>query len=140
MSDLFGVMSPLAADALNVQWGDTALANEFGTSAMASGTDSAVHTNLAMNTSPETARNPWSLTWSMNDYMNALGVPETGLLNPKSSPSATGTAASGWTKYRNIIGSVLLVVLGLIIFSKALGMFAEDGGAVIARFAKKGEA
>ena len=98
MSDVFGVMPPLALDSLNIQWGDTALANEFGTSAMASGMDSATHTALAMGTEPETARNPWSLSWSMNDYMNAMGVPETGLLNPKSSPSATGATGSGWTK------------------------------------------
>jgi hypothetical protein len=149
VSDLFGSPNPQAFDAMPLTWGDTALANEFGTSASAMGHDSASATKSAMTTAPETAKNPFSLNWSLDDYLQMFKsgtLPLFGPLLPSmkapalgSSKSASGNAvASFYTNHRNLVLSLVLVVLALVMFSRGFAKLGAEGIQVIEKMGNKG--
>lgn len=159
MSDGYGYVNPAAFEALNLSWGDTALANEFGTTASASGSDSIHNTAKGINTGPETLPNPslldryltwdtWSGWYERNFSPEAqkegVALDPLGIL-PKmkvpglSADSSAPSASKASTNWKNIGGSLLLIVIGLIVLSKALSMVGEDSAEIVARFARKGE-
>lgn len=56
MGMVFSGMSPEAPYAMNMEWGDSALANFFGTQAAADGADPLSFSFIQLNRSPETLR------------------------------------------------------------------------------------
>ncbi len=65
------------------------------------------------------------------------------LSNPDTRAKQAQAAGGFASKYKNVIGSVILVILGLIIFAKALPMLTggtEKAQRLVATFARKDEA
>lgn len=155
MSDGYGYVNPAALEALTLSWGDTALANEGGSSSVITGWDSAHSAAKAVTTEPETVQSG-SLLDSISEWSKKYlspGIPvfsplvPFGMQMPESlTPKGVGEGAvAGAIKgtkssinWRNIIGSVLLVIVALMILSKGLGMFGAEKVSVIAKLAGKG--
>jgi|ERR1035437_695497 hypothetical protein len=108
-------------------WGDTALANANGTTAMATGADPLNSAKTNMGTSPETAVSGTS--W-INDLMNGVlgNVPilsEAGKVGAIAGATST-PAQKAATK--TVVYAVIFVFIGLMIVSRGFGLIGEEGG------------
>ncbi len=121
-----------ALDSMPLSWGDSALANTFGTTAQATGTDSADGVSQAMATPPETAaKKDWySIFISALEGSVAQNAPTSGKLLGQTLPTSQSLEEKKAT-WRKILYAALFVVIGLLVISRGFGLLGEEGSDVI---------
>lgn len=121
-----------ALDSMPLNWGDSALANTFGTTAQATGTDSADGVAKALSTPPETAaKKDWYDTFiSALEGSVAQNAPTSGTLIGQKLPTSPSVEASKAT-WKKILYGALFVVVGLLIISRGFGLLGEEGTDVV---------
>lgn len=117
------LINPTALDAMTLQFGDGALANSVGTSAVVSGADPAANANAAMNTPPETKPNKGLSVGSVLDFMLESWADNIKKPENQSLP--------WYERHSTLLWSIVLVVLALFMFSRGLGMIGEEGVSTI---------
>jgi len=120
--------SKTALDSMPLIWGDTALANAFGTTAMGTGSDPAAHVNDALGTSPEIGVTPDLLTRAMEGALsnNLYGPMKVG---PETIKPNAKVADSEF--FKRIMYGAIFVVIGLFVVSRGFGLLGEEGSGVI---------
>lgn len=149
MSLLTGYTNPMGLETMPLVHSSAS-----GSPVVVSGSDSAASANAAAS-NPDYNSWVWTPQMWLDAFTKGLGnisssvpalLPVSGamsLSNPDTRQLQAQAAGGFASKYRSAIGSVLLVILGLIIFAKALPMLTggtEKAQRLIATFAKKGEA
>lgn len=110
--------NPVALEAASWQFGDAALASSHGTSAVVSGADSAQSAHTAFDTPPETKKSSTDIGSVLDFYLKDVGERVIG--------KGSGDASLPWyERHSTLLWSVVLVVLGLFMFSRGLGLIGE---------------
>jgi hypothetical protein len=126
-----------ALEASPFTWGDGALANASGTSANASGSDSAAIVQTALNTPPETApkygvKTAFSDIW--DTFFGSGPIVET----PKAAAERKKIESEQSLLERYpLLWSVLLVVVGIMLLSRGFGLLGEEGENVVVNLSDK---
>jgi hypothetical protein len=123
-----GYVAKTGLESMPVVWGDTALANASGTSAMATGADNANSAKQAMNTPPETISDKGFFS-SLFDVIDTsiyggLGLRQIGV---SKEDQARKTAVA----QKTFVWSILFIVIGLMIISRGFGLIGEEGAGVL---------
>lgn len=115
-------VNPVALEAATWRFGDDALASAHGTSAVVSGADPSASVSQSMDTPPATKPNPISVG-NVLDYFLLDVVGNKG--------EKAGSSSPWYERYSTILWSVLLVVLGLLLFSRGLGLIGEESASTV---------